>query len=94
MNDILHCPSISKNLLSINKLCRDNPYYVQFDDTSIFIKDRRSNDLVVEGYAQNGLYRLDLDDRKVSAEVNFAEKVLMQLCHRLLGFNPKGYDFK
>lgn len=63
-NNIIYCPLISKNLLSLNKLCCDNPYYVYLDNVSMLIKDRRSHDLIAEGHADgNYMYRIFLGGR-------------------------------
>lgn len=57
---ILHSPSISKNLLSFNKICRNNNVAVTFDESSMYLKDQWTNKLVVKGKTVDGLYQLDL----------------------------------
>lgn len=49
LKDILHASSIKKNLLSLNRLCVDNPFLFVFDDCNVFLKDRdNSRNLAIE----------------------------------------------
>lgn len=82
LHDVVHCPSISKNLLSINKLCSDNDFSVTFDDSSISIKDRHTHSVVATGRVVNRLYQLDLGNRRQS-EANSV--VNLELWHARLG---------
>lgn len=59
LNESIHSPLILKNLLSINKLCRDNKHSIVFDASSVSIKDHQKNKLIAEGKAIRGLYQLD-----------------------------------
>lgn len=61
LNGIIHSPSISKNLLSINKLCRDNTFFVVFDASFVTIKDRRGTGPIAKGKVVGGLFQLHLD---------------------------------
>lgn len=81
LNDVIHSPTISKNLLSINKLCQDNNYCVVFDDSSICIKDRRTDKVVTTGRSRNGLYELNLNERSPVFEVNAIGRMSMDLWH-------------
>lgn len=83
LNQVIHSPLITKNLLSIHKLCQDNDYSVSFDKSSVSVKDRRSNKLVAAGDAIKGLYCLDLN--KKSPEANSMVKGSLDLWHARLG---------
>jgi hypothetical protein len=39
LKDILHCPSASANLLSINKFCKDNHCWFALTDTHFIVND-------------------------------------------------------
>lgn len=82
LNDMIYCPAISKNLLSLNKLCKDNPYYVHLDDSSIFIKAKGTDEVTAEGYAVDGMYCVELDEKGVPSEVNLAEKASISVWHQ------------
>lgn len=50
LNNILHVPDVKKNLLSVKKIYDENDFSVTFDSSSICIKDRKSNKvLLTEG---------------------------------------------
>ena len=51
LNNILHVPTITKNLLSVSKLLADNDVVVEFYKTSCFVKDKTcSRGLLEEDY--------------------------------------------
>lgn len=72
LNDILHPPSIKKNLLSGNRLCIDNPISLVFDDCHEFLKDRQSNKNLAFEKVKEGLYELNL-----KGKTNTCEKVTL-----------------
>jgi histone deacetylase 1/2 len=56
LNNVLHVPNISKHLLSVHKLSRDNNVFFEFHPWSYFIKDRATRQLLLEGKCESGLY--------------------------------------
>jgi GAG-pre-integrase domain len=56
LNNVLHVPSISKPLLSISQLVADNAIIVEFNSCSCFIKDRATQQILLQGLLRNGLY--------------------------------------
>lgn len=60
MNEILHTPAICKKLLSIRRICKDNAVNIEFDDNFVFVKDRRTNAILLTRGIRDGLYHLDL----------------------------------
>jgi hypothetical protein len=62
LNNVLHVPNISKHLLSVHKLSRDNNVFFEFHPWYYFIKDRATRKLLLEGMCENGLYPLKSSD--------------------------------
>jgi hypothetical protein len=58
LNNVLHVPDISKHLLSVHKLSRDNNIFFQFHPWYYFIKDQATRKLLLEGKCESGLYPL------------------------------------
>ncbi|KAJ3698372.1 hypothetical protein LUZ61_002077 [Rhynchospora tenuis] len=58
LNNVLHVPKITKNLLSISQLLRDNDVIVEFSSSYCFIKDRVTHQTLLLGNLTNGLYSL------------------------------------
>jgi hypothetical protein len=62
LNNVLHVPDISKHLLSVHKLSRDNNIFFEFHPWYYFIKDRATRKLLLEGKCEYGLYPLQPSD--------------------------------
>lgn len=60
LRHILHCPSASINLLSIQRFCRDNDCYFQLTASHFFVKDMQRGALLFQGKSENGLYPIQL----------------------------------
>ena len=58
LNNILLVPKITKNLISISKLTKDNNVVVEFTDSFCFVKDKVKNSVMLQGKAEKGLYKL------------------------------------
>lgn len=72
LNNILLVPQITKNLISISQLTKDNNITVEFADKSCFVKDKVKNLIILQGKAEKGLYRLLLvSSNKTSAQSSF-----------------------
>ncbi|KAK9200689.1 hypothetical protein WN944_015887 [Citrus x changshan-huyou] len=59
LNNILHVPAITKNLLSVSKLLADNDVVVEFHKTSCFFKDKNSGIILLKGIARGGLHQVE-----------------------------------
>ncbi|KAH9800494.1 retrovirus-related pol polyprotein from transposon RE1 [Citrus sinensis] len=59
LNNILHVPAITKNLLSVSKLLADNDVVVEFHKTSCFVKDKNSGIILLKGIARGRLYQVE-----------------------------------
>ena len=55
---MLHVPKITKNLLSIARLTRDNNAIVEFNSKFVFVKDKDSKMVLLRGMLKDGLYRV------------------------------------
>jgi hypothetical protein len=60
LKNILHCPKVSANLLSINRFCIDNHCYFILIESSYFIKDILTGATLLEGPSEAGLYPIYL----------------------------------
>ncbi|XP_010484950.1 PREDICTED: uncharacterized protein LOC104763247 [Camelina sativa] len=58
LHEVLVCPDIKKDLLSVGKLCDDYPCGVFFDSNSVYIIDLTTQKVVSKGPRRTGLYVL------------------------------------
>ncbi|KAJ0100523.1 hypothetical protein Patl1_21114 [Pistacia atlantica] len=58
LNDVLVCPDIKKDLLSVSKLTSDYSCSFTFDSTEVYVKDLLSSQTLAMGRKHNGLYTL------------------------------------
>lgn len=63
LKDILHVPSITKNLLSVQKFALDNNVFFEFHPYHFLVKDRATKTLVLSGTSSTGLYTLPIKRR-------------------------------
>ena len=56
LRHVLHVPSMSSNLLSVHKFCKDNNASFHFDASKFRIKDLSSGRLLYSGLSERGLY--------------------------------------
>lgn len=86
LDHILHVLRIAKNLLSINRPYLDNDVVLQFDDSHVYVKDQRTNEMTTISDVEDGLYKLHLDDRTSNkASMNLCEKKSLETWHHRLG---------
>jgi gag-polypeptide of LTR copia-type len=60
LHNLLHVPDITKKLLSISQLTKDNAVIIEFTHSSCFVKDRLTHQTLLHGTMVNSLYQLDL----------------------------------
>ena len=58
LKDVLHVPSITKNLLSISQFTKDNNVILEFDSHQCVVKDKRTKLALLRGTLTNCLYKL------------------------------------
>lgn len=56
--DFLVCHVITKSLLSISKLTSDYPCEITFDFESVFVTDKVTKQVIIQGRRHNDLYKL------------------------------------
>lgn len=83
LNDVLHVPSFTKNLLSLSKLLRDNSIFIQFLSSSYVIKDRLSMKELLHIQLINGLYIIP--QIKSSPHALYGVRVSADVWHFSLG---------
>jgi histone deacetylase 1/2 len=59
LRDVLHVPSVTRNLLSVPKFTRDNNVFFEFHPWYFFVKDRATREILLRGGVHGGLYRID-----------------------------------
>jgi len=64
LTNILHCPSASSNLLSIQRFCFDNNCYFILTATHFFGKDLQTKEILLQGPSKAGLYPMFLQQLK------------------------------
>ena len=58
LKNILRVPQIKKSLVSISKLTLDNDVYVEFHVDHCVVMDNQTEQVLVQGILENGLYVL------------------------------------
>ena len=82
LNDILHVPLITKNLLSIHKFTLDNNVYVEFHPNFCMVKDIQTHQQLMRGEHKDGLYLLHFLQNRSSY---IGEKASPETWHNRLG---------
>ena len=82
LRNLLCVPSVTRNLLSVKKLTRDNNVLVEFHPFHFFVKDRATQDVLLRGRIRNGLYSLDVP---ATPQVFHAVRVTPSQWHSRLG---------
>ena len=60
LNNILHVPHITKNLVSISKFTTDNSVSIEFTPSCCYVKDLITGATLLKGVHDHGLYHLEL----------------------------------
>ena len=82
LKNILHVPSITRNLLSVKKFTLDNNVFFEFHPWYFLIKDRDTRRVLLRGGCHEGLYNLDVSSVK---QVFSSIKVSREQWHSRLG---------
>ena len=57
LHNLLHVPSITKNLISVSKFARDNHVFFEFHPNFCLVKSQANNDVLLYGnVGRDGLY--------------------------------------
>jgi histone deacetylase 1/2 len=81
LKHILHVPSASKNLLSVNRIARDNDVFLEFHPDCFLVKEQSTRKTILKGRCEHGLYPI----RPQNKEVLGAVKPTTSMWHHRLG---------
>ncbi|GKE43776.1 retrovirus-related pol polyprotein from transposon TNT 1-94 [Tanacetum coccineum] len=59
LSNVLHVLQITKNLIFVSKLTKENNVFGEFHGDYFFVKDEVTKKILLEGPCKNGLYQLD-----------------------------------
>ncbi|KAL4377519.1 hypothetical protein GQ457_02G024390 [Hibiscus cannabinus] len=59
LSDLMHVPQITKNLISVPKLARDNHVFLEFHAFKCVVRDEDTGAVLLEGRESEGLYKFD-----------------------------------
>ncbi|KAL4353878.1 hypothetical protein GQ457_06G021620 [Hibiscus cannabinus] len=59
LSDLMHVPQITKNLISMSKLARDNHVFLEFHAFKCVVRDEDTGVVLLEGRESEGLYKFD-----------------------------------
>lgn len=67
LNNVLHVPSISRNIISISQLCNDNNASIEFLPHSFILKDLTTGASLFQGPVKSGVYEIQFTPPQVFA---------------------------
>ena len=87
LNNVLHVPDISNNLLSVHKFTNDTNTFVEFHSSLFRVKDLASRRLLLQGPSKHGLYPFPLHKHQnfSSPRALFGERTSLTNWHSRLG---------
>jgi hypothetical protein len=85
LNNVLHVPDISKHLLSVHKLARDNNIFFEFHPYHFLIKDEPTKQVLLEGRSEFGLYPIKPSDVEFFKQALLSVKVSSEQWHAQFG---------
>ena len=59
LNNVLHIPSVTRNLLAVRKLALDNNVFFEFHPWYFLVKDRNTRAVLLIGGCRGGRYHHD-----------------------------------
>jgi hypothetical protein len=68
LKDILHVPSITRNLLSVRKFAIDNHVFFEFHPHFLLVKDLATREVLIRGWCQDGIYMLNLASMHIALQ--------------------------
>ena len=90
-NDVLHVPSITTNLVSVQRFCSDNGTFIEFHPSHFVVKDQKTRLALLQGKIEKGLYKLPAAPRVVGHPLAFystsstSDAGSLRLWHNRLG---------
>jgi histone deacetylase 1/2 len=85
LKNVLRVPQISKNLLSVHKLAKDNGVFIEFYPYYFLIKDLVSRRTLLRGRCRGGLYPIEAKEISALKCAMFTARISKEQWHRRLG---------
>nr|KYP63355.1 Retrovirus-related Pol polyprotein from transposon TNT 1-94 [Cajanus cajan] len=85
LSDVLVVPNLTKNLVSVNKLTRDNHAKAIFVDDSFVIQNRKTGRVLARGRCDQGLYVMDQGPQALLTTSSSLPRACFELWHSSLG---------
>uniref|UniRef100_A0A2N9F0Q1 Uncharacterized protein n=1 Tax=Fagus sylvatica TaxID=28930 RepID=A0A2N9F0Q1_FAGSY len=87
LNNVLHVPDISNNLLSVHRFTNDTNTFMEFHPSLFRVKDLASRRLLLQGPSKNGLYPFPFHKRPTfpTPRALFGERTSISNWHSRLG---------
>lgn len=85
LNNVLHVPNLSKNLLSVYRLVWDNGMFVEFHRHCFFVKDKVTRRILLSGRSRGGLYPIPFARTSSLSRHASASSVTSSRWHQHLG---------
>lgn len=88
LSNVLFAPKLKANLLSFNKLGKDNKCYVTLDDTEFCVQAKKTKVVIFQGKSNNSLYLFPAlsANKSISApSALLGQAVKCSLWHKRLG---------
>lgn len=79
--NVLHGPSLSKSLLSVQQFTKDNNVFFEFHPSHFCVKDQVTKQTLLTGPSKDGLYSFS----SVPPSVSLTEKASSECWHHRLG---------
>jgi hypothetical protein len=86
MPNVLHVPSIQKNLLSISQFTKDNNVSIDFHPSCFFVKYLTTGKILLKGPLKHGLYSMPHLLPPPTALVSFGARASLPQWHYRLGY--------
>lgn len=68
LKNLLHVPSVTKNLLTVSQFAHDNNIYFEFHPSFCLVKDQATGNILLKGLLQDGLYSFKLNASTSSSQ--------------------------
>jgi histone deacetylase 1/2 len=85
LRDILHVPHITKKLLSMHKLTKDNNVFIEFHPWYLVVKDQVPKAKLLLGRCEAGLYPINPSEINVARCCMLSARASKEQWHRRLG---------
>ena len=89
LKNVLHCPNVPINLLSIQKFCEENHCLFVLTATCFLVKDIRTGQVLLQGHSRDRLYPIPLHSISTCSPLGLTAflglKTLTSVWHQRLG---------